>query len=70
MPVINKIDLPAADPEKAKHEVEDIIGLPAMDAPEISAKMGIDVDAVLEDIVRNVPAPHRRPGRPLKGADL
>ena len=47
LPVFNKIDLPAANPEKAKHEVEDIIGLPAMDAPEISAKMGINIDAVL-----------------------
>ena len=55
LPVFNKIDLPAADPEKAKHEVEDIIGLPAMDAPEISAKMGINIEAVLEDIVQNVP---------------
>ena len=57
LPVFNKIDLPAADPLKAKQEVEDIIGLPAMDAPEISAKLGINIDAVLEDIVQNVPAP-------------
>ena len=66
LPVFNKIDLPAADPEKAKHEVEDIIGLPALDAPEISAKMGINIDAVLEDIVRNVPAPKGDPAAPLK----
>ena len=66
LPVINKIDLPAADPERVKHEVEDIIGLPAMDAPEISAKMGINVDAVLEDIVKNVPAPTGDADAPLK----
>ena len=47
LPVFNKIDLPAADVAKAKQEVEDIIGLPAMDAPEISAKMGINIEAVL-----------------------
>ena len=66
LPVFNKIDLPAADPQKAKQEVEDIIGLPAMDAPEISAKMGINIDAVLEDIVRNIPAPKGDPEAPLK----
>ena len=66
LPVFNKIDLPAADPEKAKHEVEDIIGLPAMDAPEISAKMGINIEAVLEDIVQNVPAPTGDVTAPLK----
>ena len=66
LPVFNKIDLPAADPQRAKHEVEDIIGLPAMDAPEISAKMGINIQAVLEDIVKNVPAPTGDPNAPLK----
>ena len=66
LPVFNKIDLPAADPLKAKHEVEDIIGLPALDAPEISAKMGINIDAVLEDIVKNVPAPTGDVNAPLK----
>ena len=66
LPVFNKIDLPAADPEKAKHEVEDIIGLPAMDAPEISAKLGLNVEAVLEDVVRNVPAPDGDPNAPLQ----
>ena len=66
LPVFNKIDLPAADPLKAKQEVEDIIGLPAMDAPEISAKLGINIDAVLEDIVRNLPAPKGDPNAPLK----
>ena len=66
LPVFNKIDLPAADPLKAKHEVEDIIGLPAMDAPEISAKMGTNIGAVLEDIVKNVPPPTGDAGAPLK----
>ena len=66
LPVFNKIDLPAADPLKAKQEVEDIIGLPAMDAPEISAKLGINIDAVLEDIVQNVPAPDGEANSPLQ----
>ncbi|MGE4486109.1 MAG: translation elongation factor 4 [Oscillospiraceae bacterium] len=57
LPVINKIDLPAADPMRVKSEIEDIIGIPAMDAPEISAKRGINIEAVLEDIVKNIPAP-------------
>ena len=65
-PVLNKIDLPAADPERVKHEIEDIIGLPALDAPEISAKQGINIPAVLEDIVHNVPAPAGDPAAPLK----
>ncbi len=66
LPVFNKIDLPAADPAKAKQEVEDIVGLPALDAPEISAKMGINIDAVLEDIVKNVPPPSGDEAAPLK----
>ena len=66
LPVFNKIDLPAADPQKAKHEVEDIIGLPALEAPEISAKMGINIQSVLEDVVQNVPAPKGDPNAPLK----
>ena len=66
LPVFNKIDLPAADPKKAKQEVEDIIGLPAMDAPEISAKMGVNIEAVLEDVVKNVPPPKGDRTAPLK----
>ncbi len=65
-PVLNKIDLPAADPKRVKDEIENVIGLPAQDAPEISAKMGINIPAVLEDIVQNVPAPTGDPAAPLK----
>ena len=65
-PVLNKIDLPAADPQRVKHEIEDIIGLPAMDAPEISAKMGVNIQAVLEDVVHNIPAPEGDPKAPLR----
>ena len=64
LPVVNKIDLPAADPKRVKDEIEDIIGLPAQDAPEISAKVGLNIDAVLEDIVKNVPAPKGDPEAP------
>lgn len=57
LPVINKVDLPSADPQRVIHEIEDIIGLPADEAPLISAKTGLNVIDVLEDIVTNVPAP-------------
>ena len=66
LPVINKIDLPAADPERTKTEIEDIIGIPAMDAPEISAKNGINVEAVPEYVVQHVPAPKGDAAAPLK----
>ena len=66
LPVINKIDLPAADPARTKAEIEDIIGIPAMDAPEISAKQGINIQAVLDDIVDHVPAPQGDPNAPLQ----
>ena len=65
-PVINKIDLPAADPKRVKEEIENILAIPAEDAPEISAKLGINIDAVLEDIVHNLPAPNGDPNAPLK----
>lgn len=58
LPVINKVDLPNARPEEVKHEIEDIIGIPAMDAPCISAKTGLNVEEVLERIVENIPAPN------------
>ena len=66
LPVINKIDLPAADPQRVKEEVENILALPAQDAPEISAKQGINIPAVLEDIVHNIPAPTGDREAPLK----
>ena len=66
LPVVNKIDLPAADPKRVKEEIEEIIGIPAMEAPEISAKAGINIDAVLEDVVAHVPAPSGDPKAPLK----
>ncbi len=66
LPVINKIDLASADPERAKREIEDVIGVPADDAPCISAKMGINIESVLEDIVKNVPAPKGDRDKELK----
>ena len=66
LPVINKIDLPSARPSEVKAEVEDIIGIPAQDAPEISAKNGINIHAVLEMIVRDVPAPTGERNAPLQ----
>ena len=66
VPVINKIDLPAARPEEVKHEIEDVIGIPALDAPEISAKNGINIHAVLEAIVHGVPAPQGDREAPLQ----
>ena len=66
VPVINKIDLPAAEPQRAKDEVEEIIGIPAQDAPEISAKLGLNIDDVLESIVKKIPAPKGDPSAPLK----
>ncbi len=66
VPVVNKIDLPSADPERVCDEVENVIGIPAMDAPRISAKMGTNVEAVLEKIVTDIPAPVGDPDAPLK----
>ena len=66
LPVINKIDLPSARPAEVKSEIEDIIGIPAEDAPEISAKNGINIPAVLEMIVRDVPAPTGERNAPLQ----
>lgn len=66
IPVINKIDLPSADPEKVSKEIEDIIGIPAMDAPRISAKTGLNVQDVLESVVDNIPAPKGNYESPLQ----
>ena len=66
VPVVNKIDLPSADPERVCDEVENVIGIPAMDAPRISAKMGTNIEAVLEKIVTDMPAPQGDPDAPLK----
>ena len=66
LPVVNKIDLPAARPQEVKREIEDVIGLPALDAPEISAKNGINIHAVLEMVVRDVPAPAGDRDAPLQ----
>ena len=66
LPVVNKIDLPSARPAEVKAEIEDIIGIPAEDAPEISAKNGINIHAVLEDIVKNIPAPTGDRNAPLQ----
>ena len=65
-PVINKIDLPSADPQRVINEIEDVIGLEAQDAPQISAKNGINIEAVLEAIVHKLPAPKGDPEAPLK----
>lgn len=66
LPVINKIDLPSANPEMAKNEIEDIIGIPADDAPLISAKNGVNIEEVLERIVTDIPAPKGDENAPLK----
>ena len=65
-PVINKIDLPSAEPDRVAAEIEDVIGIEAHDAPRISAKTGINIEEVLEAIVKKVPAPVGDPGAPLR----
>jgi len=66
VPVINKIDLPSAEPERVRKEIEDVIGIDASEAPLISAKNGINIDGVLEAIVKNIPAPSGSDDKPLK----
>ena len=66
IPVLNKIDLPSADPKRVKHEIEDVIGLPALDAPEISAKNGVNIEQVLDKIIDSLPAPKGDENKPLK----
>ncbi len=65
-PVINKIDLPSAEPDRVKDEIEDVIGIEAQDAPLISAKNGINIEEVLEAVVQKIPAPNGDPNAPLK----
>lgn len=66
VPVVNKIDLPSADPERVCEEIENVIGIPAMDAPRISAKAGINIEEVLEKIVSDIPSPPDTADKPLK----
>ena len=66
LPVVNKIDLPAADAQRVKKEIEDILGIPAEDAPEISAKRGVGIESVLERIISDIPAPEGEPEAPLR----
>ncbi len=66
MPVINKIDLPSANPERVAHEVENVIGIPCLDAPQISAKMGTNIKAVLEKLIVDIPAPKDDENAPLQ----
>ena len=65
-PVINKIDLPSADPQRVIEEIEDVIGIEAQDAPLISAKNGIGIEEVLEQIVKKIPSPKGNPDNPLQ----
>ena len=66
LPVVNKIDLPSADPDRVCHEIEDVIGIPAMDAPRISAKTGVNIQEVMERIVTDIPAPGGDETDPLR----
>ena len=66
LPVINKIDLPSAEPDRVVNEIEDVIGIEAHDAPRISAKTGLNVEEVLEQIVTKIPAPNGDADAPLK----
>ncbi|MCD7800278.1 MAG: translation elongation factor 4 [Ruminococcus sp.] len=66
LPVINKIDLPSADPDRVCHEIEDIIGIPALDAPRVSAKVGLNIEEVLERIVTDIPCPKGDNDAPLQ----
>ncbi len=66
LPVINKIDLPSADVDKVRHEIEDVIGIPAEDCPAVSAKTGLNIEQVLEHVVTDIPAPEGEENAPLK----
>jgi len=69
IPVLNKIDLPSADPEKAIQEIEDVIGIPAQDAIRVSAKTGDNVDAILEAVISRIPPPQGDPASEQHGAE-
>ena len=66
VPILNKIDLPAADPERVAEEIEDIVGIDAMEAVRCSAKTGVGIEDVLEEIVHKIPAPEGDPEAPLQ----
>ncbi len=66
LPVVNKIDLPSADPDRVRNEIEDVIGIPAEGCPAISAKTGLNIESVLETVVRDIPAPEGDENAPLK----
>jgi GTP-binding protein LepA len=70
LPILNKIDLPQADPDRVAEEIEDIVGIDATEATQCSAKTGIGIDAVLEDIVKNIPAPEGDIDKPLQASLL
>ena len=70
VPVLNKIDLISADPDKVAAEIEDVIGIPAEDAPRISAKTGLNIKAVMEKIVTDIPAPQGDPNMPLRALNF
>ena len=66
VPILNKIDLPSAEPDRVAREVEDVIGLPCLDAPRVSAKLGIGIEDVLERVIQDIPAPQGDENAPLK----
>lgn len=66
VPILNKIDLPSAEPDRVAQEVEDVIGLPCLDAPRVSAKMGIGIEDTLEQVIQDIPAPKGDENAPLK----
>ena len=70
IPVLNKIDLPAADPDRVRQEIEDVIGLDATDAIETSAKQGVGIEEILERIITEIPPPSGEVGQPLQGLSL
>ena len=70
VPILNKIDLPSAEPDRVAQEVEDVIGLPCLDAPRVSAKMGIGIEDTLEQVIQDIPAPKGDENAPAESPDL